>query len=234
MLDPLVTAVDSTQSSQTSSECLTQVLATITKALGTFAWCVRSARAAPFRTRSLRAAILTSRLPPFCSLDKAALLVGRRTGHRFVPETVSYRRPARRSRPGACAAHQQHGGARCRPRLMALSRPAAWPRQRPMCGWLESACGDVGGCADPVTADGEPPDAWPSTTGRTAACLTSQPYHVLTTFDAGELMGGALLAEESHDKKHHAPLCGLMAAHVLLLLTPDPKRCSKNIRYSEI
>ena len=32
--------------------------------LGAFAWCVRSARAAPFRTRSLRAAILTSRLPP--------------------------------------------------------------------------------------------------------------------------------------------------------------------------
>ena len=31
--------------------------------LGTFAWCARSARAAPFRTRSLRAAILTSRLP---------------------------------------------------------------------------------------------------------------------------------------------------------------------------
>ena len=31
--------------------------------LGTFAWCVRSARAAPFRTRSLGAAILTSRLP---------------------------------------------------------------------------------------------------------------------------------------------------------------------------
>ena len=31
--------------------------------LGTFAWCVRSARTAPFRTRSLRAALLTSRLP---------------------------------------------------------------------------------------------------------------------------------------------------------------------------
>ena len=32
--------------------------------LGTFAWCVRSARTAPFTTRSLRAALLTSRLPP--------------------------------------------------------------------------------------------------------------------------------------------------------------------------
>jgi hypothetical protein len=37
--------------------------------LGTFAWCVRSARTAPFRTRSLRAALLTSRLPPPCSIQ---------------------------------------------------------------------------------------------------------------------------------------------------------------------
>ena len=42
--------------------------------LGAFAWCVRPAHTAPFRTRSLRAAILTSRLPPTRSLTDAVPL----------------------------------------------------------------------------------------------------------------------------------------------------------------
>ena len=47
-----------------------------------FAWCVRSAHTAPFRTRSLRAALLTSRLP---QLHPGGLLRVWKWPHRLSP-----------------------------------------------------------------------------------------------------------------------------------------------------
>ena len=79
---------------------------------------------------------------------------------------------------------------------MALDRLAAWQHQRLMCGWLEAALRCVVGCAEPVTAGVEPPAAWPSTSGRAAARPTTSVYYVPMTVNAGELIGGALRAED--------------------------------------